>query len=174
MSSCKGQSSSCCLCFLAVSGNPGCYRPLTGLQSTQPVGCNAKLKSCFGLYPLLYPFREMRADLPGYKVTLSSRKSSATQSCKCMLGFFSPCFRNPPKSDIDYRIFNIRDHSHYACVYTRGFGTPTASQHNMFDSEKFSKGFFRAPDGVQTSGSLDLESDALPGCRYHFCEPDVN
>ena len=31
----------------------------------------------------------------------------------------------------------VRDHSH-ACVYTRGLGTPTASQHNIFDSEKLS------------------------------------
>ena len=28
-----------------------------------------------------------------------------------------------------------RDHS-YACMYTQGLGTPTASQHNIFDSEK--------------------------------------
>ena len=29
----------------------------------------------------------------------------------------------------------VRDHS-YACVYTRGLGTPTTRQHNIFDSEK--------------------------------------
>ena len=29
----------------------------------------------------------------------------------------------------------VRDHS-CACVYTRGLGMPTASQHNIFDSEK--------------------------------------
>ena len=28
----------------------------------------------------------------------------------------------------------VHDHS-FACVYTRGLGTPTTSQHNMFDSE---------------------------------------
>ena len=33
--------------------------------------------------------------------------------------------RNPP----------VRDH-YYACVYTLGLGTPTTSQHNIFDSEK--------------------------------------
>ena len=30
----------------------------------------------------------------------------------------------------------LRDHS-YACVYKRGFGTPTTSQFNIFDSETF-------------------------------------
>ena len=43
----------------------------------------------------------------------------------------------------------IRDHS-FACVYTRGLGTPTVSQH-MFVSEKLAH-FSCAPDGVQTSG----------------------
>ena len=59
----------------------------------------------------------------------------------------------------------------YACVYTRGgLGTPTASQHNLSDSEKLSFSF--APDGVRTSGHgissptidprpLDLPSNAL-------------
>ena len=38
----------------------------------------------------------------------SSRKSSATQSCKCMLGL-SVFSGNPPNSDImDYMIFNVR------------------------------------------------------------------
>ena len=32
----------------------------------------------------------------------------------------------------------VRDHS-YACVYTRGLGTPIANQHNAFDSEKLSQ-----------------------------------
>ena len=50
-------------------------------------------------------------------------------------------------SDVDYRIFNayiyiyvyrifnayIRNHC-YACLYTLGLGTPTASQLNIFDS----------------------------------------
>ena len=34
----------------------------------------------------------------------------------------------------------VRDHS-YACVYTRGLGTPTASQHNICYSEKLSQIF---------------------------------
>ena len=52
----------------------------------------------------------------------------------------------------------------YACVYARGWGTPTTSQHSIltimqannkkhFDSEKLSQ-FFKncAPDGIRTSG----------------------
>ena len=37
---------------------------------------------------------------------------------RCMLDFFS-CFRNPPNSDMDYRIFNMRT-SVDACDCTRG------------------------------------------------------
>ena len=62
------------------------------------------------------------------------------------------CFRHPPNSDMDYMIFQtcVHDHS-YACVYTRGLGTPTVSQHNIFDS-KILTSFSCAPDGVGTSG----------------------
>ena len=47
------------------------------------------------------------------------------------------CFRNPPNSDMEYMIFNVRvrDHSN-ACVCTRGMGTPTVSQFNVFDTVK--------------------------------------
>ena len=34
----------------------------------------------------------------------------------------------------------IHDHS-YACICTRGLGTPATSQHNIFDSEKLSQIF---------------------------------
>ena len=54
---------------------------------------------------LYYPFREVRTALLGKGY--SSRKSSAPHSYKCMLGVFS-CFRNPPSSDVNYRIFNVR------------------------------------------------------------------
>ena len=50
------------------------------------------------------------------------------------------CFRNPPKSDMDYMIYItcVRHHC-YAYVCTRGLGTPTSSQHNIFDSGKLKK-----------------------------------
>ena len=41
----------------------------------------------------------------------------------------------------------VRDHS-CACVYTQGLCTPTASQHNIFDSEKTHFSF--AADGIRT------------------------
>ena len=54
----------------------------------------------------------------------------------------------------------VRQHS-YACVYTQGLGTPTASQHNIFDLEKLSQSFL-------VLWSLDLESDALPIELPHY------
>ena len=58
----------------------------------------------------------------------------------------------------------LRDHS-YVCVYTRGLGTPTASQYNIFDPEKLSQMFLVLlidSGGIRTSGLFDLESDTLP------------
>ena len=63
------------------------------------------------------------------------------------------CFHNPLNSDMDYRIFNVHTWS-FGCVRMHragGLGTPTVSQHNLFDSEKLS--FPCAPDRIQT---LDL------------------
>ena len=47
------------------------------------------------------------------------------------------CFHNPPHSDMDYRIFNVRTWYFLCHAYTctRELGTPTTSQHNIFDSE---------------------------------------
>ena len=47
----------------------------------------------------------------------------------------------------------VRDHS-YACIFTQVLGTPTASQHNIFDLEKLSQCVYCAPDagGIRTSG----------------------
>ena len=45
------------------------------------------------------------------------------------------------------------EHNHsYAWVDTRGLATPTASQHNIFDTRKNSQFCSCAPDGVRTSG----------------------
>ena len=63
------------------------------------------------------------------------------------------CFRNPPNSDMDSMIFNVRSTRSFLCVrslYTRRLDTPTASQHNMFDREQLV--FSCAPQGVRTSG----------------------
>ena len=58
----------------------------------------------------------------------------------------------------------VRDRS-YACVYTRRLDTPTANQHNMFDSEKL-KTNSCAPDGIRTI-VLWILSPTL----YHFIHP---
>ena len=47
----------------------------------------------------------------------------------------------------------------YARVYTRGLGTPTISQHNIFDSEKHK--FFLCSWQGSNLGSLDLEFNVL-------------
>ena len=70
------------------------------------------------------------------------------------------CFRNPPiNSDIDYRIFNVRDPS-CVCVYTWGLGTLTR-QHNILTPINSHK-FFLCSWWDSNLGSLDPKSDTLP------------
>ena len=110
---------------------------------------------CFTLY---YPFREIGLPYPG-KATAAARAAlipSPTNAC-----WIFSCFRNPPNSDINCRIFNVRTCVR-ACTH-RGLGTPTMSQHNIFDSEKLSQFFFLCSWRRRDSNlrSLDLGSDAL-------------
>ena len=70
-----------------------------------------------------------------------SCKSSATSPTSACWVF--SCFRNPPNSDMDYRISNVGTY-----IYIRSFGKPAASQHNIFDSEN-SWSFSCVPDGIQ-------------------------
>ena len=57
----------------------------------------------------------------------------------------------------------VRDHA-YACVYTRGLGTLTASQHNIFDSEKLTS-CSCAPDGSPMLYLLSHPVIAFPFAR---------
>ena len=77
-------------------------------------------------------------------LTFTVQKYIYPSVSKCACWVFS-CYRDPPKSDMDYRIFNVRTRSSYACVYTHGgwahrqrvsttFVTPT-SKTNMFKSQ---------------------------------------
>ena len=85
---------------------------------------------------------------------------------KCMLVIFM-CFHNPPNSDMDYRIFNVR-----ACivfrmrVYTHGGWEHRQRISTTFLTRKNSqirkKTNSCSPDGIRTFVLLDLESDALP------------
>ena len=74
-----------------------------------------------------------------------------------------PCFHNPPNPDMDYRFSN---HSlSYASVYTRGLGTPTASQHYLFDLEKL-KVFL-----VLLTGFKPLTFGSPVQCSNHSANP---
>ena len=63
----------------------------------------------------------------------------------------------------------VRGYS-YASVCTRGLGIPTASQHDIFDSEK-THNLLLCSRRDSNLGSLDLESDALPTepARHLMC-----
>ena len=104
------------------------------------------LVSYFVIFYTLYcPFREIWVTLPGFY----NRKSSVTQSDKCMLGLL--CVHNPPNSDMvmDYRISNLRTWS-FLCVriHTRVGHTDNESvQH--FDSEKLSEFFLMLLTGFE-------------------------
>ena len=60
----------------------------------------------------------------------SGRKSSATQSYKCMLGLSVSPQSHQTLTWTTSSLTCVRGHF-YACVYTRGLGTQTASQHNI-------------------------------------------
>ena len=63
-------------------------------------------------------------------------------------------------------------------IYKRGLGTPTANQHNIFDSEKLSPNCSCAPDWVRTrvtdvieflkSDALPVEPPRHPGIHHEF------
>ena len=111
-------------------------------------------------------------------VSTTDSRNPTLINYKVHAGWVCSCFRDPPNSDMDYRIINVRA---WSFVCTRGLGTPTAHHfwlgktsvflscaheaggvqtsglwissptHNMFDSEN-SHHFHFAPEGVQTSG----------------------
>ena len=69
---------------------------------------------------LLFPFTVQKYIYP----------PDTRQSACCVFSHF----RNPPNSDMNYRICNVRTWSFLCvCIYTRRLGTPTGSQHNIFD-----------------------------------------
>ena len=82
----------------------------------------------------IIPFRKFGPPYLGKDY--SSHKSSATQSyIKCMLGLFVISVIRQTLTTGS--LTSIRDR-YNECVYTRGLGTPTTSQHNIFDLEKLS------------------------------------
>ena len=62
-----------------------------------------------------------------------------------------------------YKIFDVRAWPFVSVrIHTGGLGTPTASQHNIFDSEKLSYICELYSSRGLNLGSSDLETDALP------------
>ena len=86
----------------------------------------------------------------------SSRSTALPSFFPCVQCF--SCFHNPPNSDIDYRIFNMRMWS-FLCVHihTGGLGTLTASLHNILTRKNSHKFFLCLGQGVNL-WSYDLES----------------
>ena len=153
------------LCFILytlspLSGNSGrliCRQRSTGSESCRSlVGCHPKKASqCCRVilavfsefyfyflffvwfYTLYFPFLEIRTSLNW--VRLQQPQGQHYPVLQVHAGSF--------RVSVNHRtltwtigIFNwtcVPAHS-FACEYTRGLGTPTASQHNKFDSEKLS------------------------------------
>ena len=97
----------------------------------------------------------------------ASIHKTALPSCWWFLFFLCAvfsCFRNPPNSDWNTGSLTCRVRS-YACVYTRrGWGTPTASQHNILTRKNSHKFFLCSgrDSNLWSWNPLDLEADALP------------
>ena len=84
-----------------------------------------KKKNCCCFENFIIPFGKFGPPYPG-KATAAARAALPSPTSACWV--FS-CFRNPPNSDLDCRIFNVHTWS-FVCmlvVYTQGLGTPTAS-----------------------------------------------
>ena len=75
------------------------------------------------------PCRHLASDRGQSTVLLFSKTARACRSVA-----------NQKRADMDYMISErAYGDPPYACVYTRGLGTPTTSQHNIFDSENVSQ-----------------------------------
>ena len=101
----------------------------------------------FDFMHFIIPFRKFRPPYPGKTTAVTQVVLPSLYLSACWVFL---CFRNPPKSGMDYRFFNVRDHS-FACVYTQELGTLTTSQHNSFNLEKLTN-FSCTLDRVRTSG----------------------
>ena len=104
----------------------------------------------------IIPFRPFG---PPYltKATAAARAALPSPTSACWV---FPCFRNAPNFDMDYYTWS------FLCVRicTGGYmgNTDNDSAHFWLRPRKILTIFSCAPDRVRTSGSLGLESDALP------------
>ena len=82
-------------------------------------------------------------------------KRAATVRRYPVFGLFSPCavfscFRNPPNSDMEYRIINMRT---FLCVRIHtGEGAHRQLVSTIFELGKILINVYCAPDGIRTSG----------------------
>ena len=114
---------------------------------------------------LLTPFRKFGPPYPG-KATTAARAALPTLTSACWI--FS-CFCNPPNSDKNYRIFNVRTRSLICVRMHTGVGyTDSKSAQVTCLTQKSSRRFSCAldgPCGTRTrviNMEFELESDALP------------
>ena len=90
---------------------------------------------------------------------LSVSLGKARSHMSALPSFFPLCavlsyFRNPPNSGMyTGSLTCVRGHS-YACVYTRGLGTPTTSQHNILTRKNAQKLFLCTWRGSKSGLSI--------------------
>ena len=89
----------------------------------------------------------------------NSRKSSATQFYKYMLGL-SVFVRNPPNSDMDYKSFNVRTWPFLCMRIHTGVGHTKNESAQHFWLGKTLTNCSCAPDGFRTSG-LSISTPTL-------------
>ena len=119
------------------------------------------------VFTLLSPWKfipwEIRVAFPQESQLQQSRATQLLINYKAHAGSFRVSTIHRTLTWTTGSLTCVREHA-YACVYTRGFDTPTASHHNIFDLEKWSQFFLLCSWRRRGSnlGSLDLESDTLP------------
>ena len=96
------------------------------------------------------------------KATATESRNPTLIDCKVHTGSFRVSVIHRTVTRTAGSLACVRDHSD-ARVYTQGgLGTPTASQHNLFESDKHSDNLFLCSWRRWNLGPLDHESDALP------------
>ena len=128
------------------------YLNLFQIDSKRRMGMKALKPAANGRYL-------MCKSLPCY-FHLLYRSTFIFLSAKCMLGLFVLRFRNPPSSDMDYRIFNVRT---FLCVRVHtGVEHTDGESAQQFDSEKLSQIFLVLRTGIEP---LVMESIGSRGRR---------
>ena len=86
------------------------------------------------LIHFIIPFGKFGPPYPG-RNTSAARVALRSYTSACWGVFFRVSVIHQTLTGTTGSLTCVRDNS-YECVYTRGLATPTASQHNIFDTEK--------------------------------------